>query len=84
MHYGCPVATITIKDIPDSVHSALKSRANAHGRSLNREVLRCLEVAVSAPRIDVESVLAGVDRIRADGVRLDAELLERARKSGRP
>lgn len=76
--------TITIKDIPESVHGALKSRAKSTGRSLNKEVLHCLEASVSVPRVELESVLAAVDRVRKDGIRLDESLLEEALDSGRP
>jgi plasmid stability protein len=35
--------TITIKGIPKATHRALKKRAAAHRRSLNREVIFALE-----------------------------------------
>jgi plasmid stability protein len=76
--------TITIKDIPEAIHGALKTRATEHGRSLNKEVLRCLEAAVSVSRVEVESVLVSVDRVRDDGVRLDPALLNAAMSDGRP
>ena len=78
------MATITLKDIPDTIHGALKKRAKSHGRSLNKEILRCLEASLVTPRIEIESMLASVDRVRSDGVKLDTELLESALHSGRP
>jgi plasmid stability protein len=39
------VPTITIKGIPRELHRALKSRAKAHHRSLNREVIATLQSA---------------------------------------
>jgi len=78
------MATITLKDIPDTVHGALKERAKVHGRSLNKEILQCLEASIATPRVEVESILATVDRIRRDGVRLDVGLLDEALQSGRP
>lgn len=85
MHYGCPMATITLKNLPESLHGALKDRAERHGRSLNREVVACLEAAVSVTRIEVEEALASIDRVRCgDTVRLDETLLERALTDGRP
>jgi plasmid stability protein len=41
---------ITLKDIPQPIHAALKQRAKKHGRSLNKEALACLEMIV-APKI---------------------------------
>jgi plasmid stability protein len=37
------MSTITIKDVPAAVHRTLKSRAKAHGRSLNKEIITTLE-----------------------------------------
>jgi plasmid stability protein len=37
------MATLTLKDVPDKLHSALKKRADRHRRSLNQEILYCLE-----------------------------------------
>lgn len=39
--------TITVRDVPDHVHQQLKRRAEDNRRSLNQEVLRVLEEAVS-------------------------------------
>ncbi|MDA0347041.1 MAG: plasmid stability protein [Verrucomicrobia bacterium] len=79
------MATITIKNIPDSVHGALKERALRNGRSLNGEVVSCLQSVVAVPQIDVTKVLQSVDKIRvSDSVRLDTKLLEKALSEGRP
>jgi plasmid stability protein len=76
---------ITIKNLPEELHGALKARAQEHGRSLNGEVLACLKAAVSVSRLELVETLAGVDRVRrADGVRLDPALLDAALKVGRP
>jgi len=37
------MATLTLKDVPEKLHSALKKQANRHRRSLNQEILYCLE-----------------------------------------
>jgi len=36
------MATLTLHDIPDELLSCLEQRAQAHGRSLNSEVVACL------------------------------------------
>jgi carbonic anhydrase len=43
MHYGCGMATLTLKDVPAKLHTALRKRAERNRRSLNQEVLFCLE-----------------------------------------
>jgi len=37
------MATLTLKDVPEKLHSALKKQADRHRRSLNQEILYCLE-----------------------------------------
>ena len=48
--------TTTIKNIPQTMHQALKERAKAHGRSLNKEVIATLEGALHATPIDAEAI----------------------------
>lgn len=57
--------TITLKDIPVPVHAALKQRAKQHGRSLNKEVLGCLEMAVAPARVNVNALLLDIQTHRA-------------------
>lgn len=37
------MATLTIRDIPDELHGWLKQQAEAHHRSVNKEVIAALE-----------------------------------------
>ncbi|MDA2919480.1 Arc family DNA-binding protein [Desulfobacterota bacterium AH_259_B03_O07] len=79
------MATITLKDIPEDLHLALKERARKHGRSLNKEVLACLEAAAAPQLVDVESLLADIRRHRASiPGKLTDKLLREARETGRP
>jgi len=41
---------ITLKAIPSKLHRALKSRAKAHHRSLNKEVIATLQAATDPAR----------------------------------
>ena len=50
------MATITLKDVPASVHKALKTRAKARGRSLNKEIIATLEETLHGSRIDSGAV----------------------------
>jgi antitoxin FitA len=56
---------LTIKGIPDPLYRSLKNRATAHRRSLNSEILVCLEQAVAAEPVDPEAILARADAVRA-------------------
>lgn len=42
--------TLTLKDMPAKLHSALKKRARNNRRSLNQEALYCLERATGLVR----------------------------------
>ena len=48
--------TITIKDVPPAVHRTLKSRAEAHGRSLNKEIIITLENTLHGSPIDATAI----------------------------
>jgi plasmid stability protein len=56
--------TLNIKGVPESLYRKLKKRAAEHRRSLNSEVLLCLEVAVAAETVDAKAALAKADGIR--------------------
>jgi plasmid stability protein len=45
-----PLATLHIRNVPESVYEALKRRADRNGRSLNMEVVEALEESVADDR----------------------------------
>lgn len=57
--------TLTIKGLPVRLYQRLKLRAAKHRRSLNSEVIVCLEQAVEVPTLDPATWLAEADRLRA-------------------
>jgi plasmid stability protein len=74
---------ILIKDVPDDIHRKLKDRAARHRRSLHREALVILEQVLDDGAGPPS--LEEVDRRRVRGNRpLTQELLEEARRTGRP
>ncbi|MBM5800912.1 MAG: Arc family DNA-binding protein [Cyanobacteria bacterium K_DeepCast_35m_m2_023] len=58
------MATITLHDVPEDVLSRLEQRAQARGRSLNSEVLDCLQ-RQAAGAADVEDWLRDIAQLRA-------------------
>jgi plasmid stability protein len=58
-------AAITLKNIPDDIYNRLKLVAEAHHRSLNMEVIACLEQVLLPTRATAEQHLAGARRLRA-------------------
>ena len=41
-------STITLKNVPEKLHLALKNQAKRHKRSLNMEAIQCLEHALTS------------------------------------
>jgi plasmid stability protein len=79
------MATITLKNIPASLHEALKVRALSHRRSLNSEAIDCLERALFGKTLDVTAYLARIHRLRsATPGQIDDGLIREARETGRP
>ena len=80
------MATLTVKNIPQPVVDKLKQQAMLHRRSLNLEVIACLEAAVESNPVDSEALLARIRalRVRPSRVRLTDRLLTQLKAAGRP
>ncbi len=78
--------TLTIKGIPESLYSLLKRRAALHRRSLNGEIIVCLEQAVNIPAVDPDTWIAEADQLRNRLALfpLTEPRLRRAKAAGRP
>jgi plasmid stability protein len=70
------MATLTIKDLPDKLHRQLKARALRNLRSLNREIIACLEAAAAPQRLDPDALRtrAAALRARVSGRLTDSDL----------
>ena len=67
------MATITVRNLPDEVHRALRVRAAMHGLSAEAEVRAILESAVKPEgRVKLGSLLAGIG-YEVGGIDLDVE-----------
>ena len=58
------MATVTVKNIPDELYKRLKSVAETNRRSINSEIIVCIENAVTSHRIDPEELLASARQLR--------------------
>jgi len=56
---------LTIKNIPDHLYDALKNVSGQNHRSINSEVIVCLERALLPKRIATEERIEGIQRLRA-------------------
>ncbi len=77
---------LTIKNIPDDLYIRLKEAAQAHHRSMNSEILYCVERTLVPHKIDVSEHISVARKLRektADHPLTDYEL-NAAKNEGRP
>jgi plasmid stability protein len=80
------MATITLKNIPDDLYKQLKDTAKAHHRSINSELINCLEIVLKPKKVPIEQRLARLRSVRVQ-VRPDTvahKKIRQAIEEGRP
>ncbi len=79
-------ASITLKNIPDDIYSRLKEVAEAHHRSLNSEIIACLESMLLPTRVMPNERLARARQLRKELIlgKFEANEIEDAIEQGRP
>jgi hypothetical protein len=80
------VTTFTVKNIPPSLYEKLKKSAELNRRSINREIIVCIEKSVQSQALDTNSVLAKARKFRSltKAVPITDDELIRAIEDGRP
>ena len=78
--------TITVKNMPDDIYEELKNSASIHRRSINSEVIFCIEKVVRSHRLDPNEFFNRVEAMRnkIDVPPLTDALLRQAKGEGRP
>ena len=90
MHNGVkevPVATVTLKNVPEQLVRMLKEEAKQNRRSLNQEALARLEATLATPRRSGRATVTALRRLHKSLAGLPAmtdAFLNRARNEGRP
>jgi plasmid stability protein len=77
---------LTIKNIPDTLYEQLKEAARLHRRSLNSEILYCIERAIGAHKTNIPEAIEFARALRtktALHLLTDDELID-AKNEGRP
>jgi plasmid stability protein len=79
------VRTITLKNVPEDLYEGLKCAAALNRRSINSEVIFCLERAVHPRVMDAETALARARRLREEtsGYTISDEEFAAAKEAGR-
>jgi hypothetical protein len=78
--------SLTLKNIPDELYALLKQSAEMNRRSLNSEILVCIEKSVRSRRLSTQELLPRARQLReltAD-YRIGDEELTAAKRQGRP
>jgi len=80
------MATITVKNIPDELYDLVKQSAKAQHRSINSEIIACLERSFLSKSVDVTTTIARARKLReiTAGYLLTDEDITRAKNAGRP
>lgn len=76
---------ITLKGIPEPLYERLKTSAEAHHRSLNSEVIACLEHVLQPQRINPQEHLRRLHEIheRMSERRFDHSAFDKLKRQGR-
>jgi antitoxin FitA len=78
--------SVTVKNIPESLYEQLRLSAQTHHRSLNGEIIACLESLLSPTQVSVQERLARARELRNSlgAVQFSAEDIDALKNQGRP
>lgn len=58
------MATITLKNVPRPVHIEIKRRAERNHRSINNEIITCLESILGLRADEADELLAKIEKVQ--------------------
>ena len=76
--------SITLKSVSPMLHEQLKSIARRHHRSLQNEIIACLERHAKSPLRTKEEFMADAAELRDKLPYVDHRLVDEYKRSGRP
>lgn len=86
-HYGGVfLTTFTVKNIPPGLYEKLKKSAERNRRSINSEIIVCIEKSVQSQALDINRIIAQARNLRSHtqaALLTDDELIK-AIEDGRP
>ena len=79
------MATVTVKNIPDELYEKLKADAEINRRSINSQIIVCIENAIGTRLIDVTKTLEHARRLRrlTEESPVDGDAFNQAKADGR-
>jgi plasmid stability protein len=83
---GGTMTSITIKKIPENLYEKLRTTASLHRRSINSEMIHCLESVLMPKKLSVNERLERAKWIRSriDADTIDPHEIAKAIAEGRP
>ena len=78
--------TITVKNIPQDTYEQLKKSAKLNHRSLNSEIIACIEHVVRSQPVDPELLIASARQVRelTASYKITDDEFDQAKNAGRP
>jgi len=79
------VPTLTVKNLPQETYERLKGSAKAHRRSLNSELIVCIERALGVRSLSAREIRQRAAELRAgwEGPPLTLAEIDEAKRAGR-
>jgi plasmid stability protein len=79
------MTTLTVKNIPDDLYAQLKQRAEMNHRSINSEIIVCIEKAVRSSKIDPNTFLVRARQLRekSSDYKITEDEFNQAKTTGR-
>jgi plasmid stability protein len=80
------MTTITLKNIPGNVYKKLKKQAEINRRSINSEIIVCIERSLQSKRVDPDFLLLKARQLREKTAAFPVsdDDFEKAKAAGRP
>ena len=78
--------TLTLKNIPDDLYVQLKEYAKINRRSINSEIILCIEKTIRSNRVNPETVLTKARNLReaTSNYTITDDEFDGAKTAGRP
>ncbi len=77
------MASITLKDIPPDLHARLRVAADKNHRSMQREIIACLEAATARVYTSKTEMLEEAAKLRKKLPFVDHRIADRLKRAGR-
>jgi hypothetical protein len=83
---GALMATFTVKNIPPNLYEKLKKSAKLNRRSINSEIIVCIEKSVKSQPVDIEEIVTKAQKLRSltQAVPISDDELIQVIEEGRP